>query len=85
MFAVYSYEISENIYIFDTKAEARKCEQLLHKLNDYNSNTRDCDVIFFEEFNSYEEIKNDQIETLEGCGEGEVVLIYKGKTELIRL
>lgn len=85
MFAVYSYEISENIYIFDTKAEAHKCEQLLHKLNDYNSNTRDCDVIFFEEFNSYEEIKKDQIEILEGCGEGEVVLIYKGKTELICL
>lgn len=85
MFAVYSYEISENIYIFDTKAEARKCERLLHKLNNYNSNTRDYDVIFFEEFNSYEEIKNDQIETLGGCGEGEVILIYKGKTELIRL
>ena len=85
MFAVYCYEVSENIYIFDTKAEARKCKRLLQKLNDYNDKTRDCYVIFFEEFNSYEEIKNDQIEILEGCGEGEVVLIYKGKTEIVRI
>jgi hypothetical protein len=85
MFAVYNYEVSENIYIFDTKAEARKCERLLKKLNSYNHIARDYDVTHLEEFNSYEEIKNDQIETLEGCGEGEVVLLYNGERELIRI
>ena len=85
MFAVFNYEVSENIYIFDTKAKARKCERLLKKLNAYNSDTRDYDVTHLEEFSSYEEIKNDQIEILEGCGGGELLLLYNGERELLRV
>ena len=85
MFAVYNYEVGDTVYIFDDKVEARKCKRLLEKLNSYNSVARDYDVTHLEEFNSYEEIKNDQIETLEGCGEGEVILLYNGKRELIRV
>jgi hypothetical protein len=85
MFAVYNYEVSENVYVFDNKAKAKKCERLLKKLNSYNRDTKDYDVTFLQEFNSYEAIKDDQMETLLGCGEGEVVLIYKGKSELIRV
>lgn len=85
MFVVYNYEVGDTVYIFDDKTEARKCKRLLEKLNSYNSNARGYDVTHFEEFNSYEEIKNDQIETLEGCGEGEVILLYNGKRELVRV
>lgn len=87
MFAVYNYEVSDNVYIFDSKKEAQKCERLLNALNSYNRNTRDYDVTFIEQFDSYEAIKNSQIEVLEECGGdgGEVRLIYNGETEVIRI
>lgn len=85
MFAVYNYEVSDNIYIFDSRAEARKCERLLNKLNSYNDSTKDYEVTFVREFDSYEAIKNYQSEILEGCGEGRVFLIYNGKTEIVSI
>lgn len=86
MFAVYNYEVSDNVYIFDSEAEAQRCECLLYVLNSYNSNTKDSEVTFIEEFDSYEAIKNSQIEVLEGCGgEEKVVLIYNGKAEEVSI
>lgn len=87
MFAVYNYEVSDNVYIFDSEAEAQRCECLLSALNSYNDNTKECDVTFIEELDSYEAIKNSQIEVLEECGGdgGEVWLIYNGEAEVIRI
>jgi hypothetical protein len=84
MFAVYNYEVSENIYIFDSITEAQKCGCLLNELSSYNDNAKDCYLTFVEQFDSYEAIKNSQIEILGGCCEGgSVILIYNGKTEII--
>lgn len=85
MFAVYNYEVSDNIYIFDSRAEARKCERLLNKLNSYNGSTKDYVVTFVREFVSYEAIKNYLSEIREGCGGGRMFLIYNGKTEIVSI
>lgn len=84
MFAVYCYEISMNVYIFDTELEARVCYSLLEALSGYDNNGADLDIIFMDEAETYEELKAEQIDTLSSCQEKHpVYLIYKGETEAV--
>lgn len=84
MFAVYCYEISYNIYIFDTEPEARVCYSLLEAICGYDNNLASVEVIFMDEFDTYEEIKNDQIELFKEMENNlTFYLIYKGETEAV--
>ena len=84
MFAVYCYEISCNVYIFDTEPEARVCYSLLEAICGYDNNLTNVEVVFMDEFETYEEIKNDQIELFMEIGDNQpFYLIYKGETEAV--
>lgn len=86
MFAVYNYEVTDKVYIFDNEDEAKRCECMLQCLNSYNNNTKNYDCTFVDDnFETYAEIKDDQLDLLSSIGEGELMLVYRGNTELIRV
>lgn len=87
MFAVSNFEVTENVYLFDKKRDAKRCARLLTTIHQRYHGSRDYECTFIDTYSTYEEARQDNLDILTSPGDKDITicLIYQDKCETLKI